>query len=86
MPLQKRLDCLQGVVEQVLVVDLVKGQILNNALHVKELNDKHSVIGQQQFDAICNRMEILKMENIPAALITSNLRPSLAATSQSKNM
>ena len=62
MARQQRLDRLEIVVEQVLVIDLIERQILDDPLHVEELHDKHAIVAQGGSDAVGDGMKLFQVK------------------------
>src|SRR5207244_5745064 len=60
--LKQRLDCLESVVEQMLVVDLIEREVLDDLFHVKELDDKNAVVLKTLANSIGDGMQFLEME------------------------
>src|SRR6266542_2593448 len=50
------------IIKQMLVVDLIESHVLDNPLHVEELNNKDAVVAQTFANALGDRMQLLKME------------------------
>jgi hypothetical protein len=62
MACQKGLDRRQVVVQKMLVIDLIEGQVLDDLLHVEKLHDKHAVALQAFSNAFRYRMQLLEMK------------------------
>ena len=62
MPAEQSLDRFQVVVKQMLVIDLVEGQIFDDSLHVQELHDKDAIVGQAMTDAIRDAVQFFQMK------------------------
>ena len=62
MAREQRLDRLEIVVKQMLVIDLVERDVLHDLLHVEKLHDEHSVILQALADAFGDGMQFFEME------------------------
>ena len=62
VPVEQHLDGLQRVVQQVLVVDLVEGQVLHDAFHVQELHHEHTVGFEALLDGAADRMQLFQVK------------------------
>ena len=60
--LQQRLDRLDVVVQQMLVIDLVERQVLHDLLHIQKLHDEDSIVLQALANAFGDRMQFFEME------------------------
>ena len=56
------LEGAERVIQQVLVIDLIERQVVENALHVEELDHEHAVVREAETDAVGHGMELLQVE------------------------
>src|SRR5438094_335872 len=59
---QQRLDRLEIVVKKMLMIDLVEGEVLDDLLHVQELNDEDAIIPETLANSVRDRMQFFQME------------------------
>ena len=62
VPIQERFDGGKVVVEQMLVIDLVEGAVLDDLLHVEELDDEHAVVAQRSRMPSRDGMQFFQVE------------------------
>ena len=62
VPVEQRFDRGEVVVQQMLVINLVEGQVLHDLLHIQELHDEHAVVRQALANAVGNRVQFLKVK------------------------
>ena len=79
--MEENVDVLQIVIEQVLVIDLIKSQVIDDLLHVEELDDEDAVFGQAFTNAFGDGMELLQVEEDSSRVdARRTLRPMPLAT------
>ena len=60
--IEKDLDRLEVVVEQMFVINLIERHVFDNALHVEKLHHENAVIGQDGTNPVGHGMKLFEME------------------------